>query len=198
MGCASVAGKLAQHCNVRPSIDGKKCTACGRCLPVCLPQAIHLEEKKAVIDSGLCIGCAECVAICPHEAVRIRWDATARDLQERMVEYLMAAVAGKKGKVGYMNFLMQISPGCDCMPFSDGPIVPDIGILASLDPIAIDQASIDLVNRSRGNSTSAVGEKTGEGEDKIRAVYPEIDWEMQLEYGERLGLGTRAYRLVSI
>lgn len=198
MGCASVAGKLAQHCNVRPYVDEGKCSACQRCLNICRPQAIRMKGNSAEIDSSLCTGCAECIAACPEEAIRIQWDATAVDLQERMIEYLYAIVQNKKGKLGYMNFLTQITPGCDCMPFTDASIVPDIGILASLDPIALDQASIDLVNQSAGFRNTALKDKVAEGQDKARAVYPEIDWEPQLAYGEQLGLGKRAYRLVTL
>jgi hypothetical protein len=84
------------------------------------------------------------------------------------------------------------------MPFSDAPIVPDIGILASLDPVAIDQASIDLVNQATGLPGTALREQYRSGQDKARAVYPDIDWEPQLAYGERLGLGTRSYHLISL
>ncbi|UCE17919.1 MAG: DUF362 domain-containing protein [Gemmatimonadota bacterium] len=198
MGCASMTGKLAQHCNVRPFVDTKRCTLCGRCRDVCRYGAIRLEEKAALLNESKCAGCAECIASCPTEAIRVKWDATSRDLQERMVEYLFAVVKGKEGKMGYLNFLTNITPGCDCMPFSDAPIVPDIGILASLDPIAIDQASIDLVNRSTGFENTALKERFKSGHDKVRAVYPDIDWEVQLQYGERLGLGHRSYRLITI
>ena len=198
MGCASVAGKLAQHCNVRPKVDPKTCTACGRCLDICRPGALQLEGESAVLDSLVCTGCAECIAACPVHAIKIKWDATARDLQERMIEYMYAIVKQKERKVGYMNFLTHITPGCDCMPFSDAPIVPDIGILASLDPIAIDQASIDMVNQSVGFDNTALRENFGKGEDKARAIYPEIDWEIQLQSGEKLGMGKRNYRLIPI
>jgi uncharacterized Fe-S center protein len=198
MGCASVAGKLALHCNVRPYVEKELCVACQRCLSICRPKAIRMRENAAEIDSLLCTGCAECVATCPQEAIKVKWDATAKDLQERMIEYLKAIVQNKKGKLGYMNFLTHITPGCDCMPFSDASIVPDIGILASLDPIALDQASIDLVNQSEGFPNTALKEKFAKGQDKARAVYPEIDWEAQLAYGEQLGLGNRTYRLVSL
>ena len=198
MGCASVAGKLAQHCNVRPRVNSKNCTVCGRCTDICHPGAIRLEGDSAIIDSRVCTGCAECIAVCPVDAIQIPWDATAKDLQERMIEYLFAIVKQKERKVGYINFLTDITPGCDCMPFSDAPIVPDIGVLASLDPIAIDQASIDLVNQSVGFQETALKGNWGKGADKARAVYPEIDWEIQLQYGERLGLGSRKYHFVPI
>ena len=104
----------------------------------------------------------------------------------------------KKDKVIYLNFLIQITPACDCYHFSDTPIVNDIGILASEDPVAIDQASVDLVNAEEGNRSSKLQKNWKPGEDKFRAIYPEIDWSIQLAYGEEIGLGTRNYELIKI
>ncbi len=98
----------------------------------------------------LCIGCFECMHVCPEHAIDIDWETEIPVFMERMVEYAYGAVKEKKGKVGYMNFLIRITPDCDCFPFSDAPIVPDIGILASKDPVAIDAASFDLVNQQTG------------------------------------------------
>ncbi len=198
MGCASIAGKLAQHSNVRPWIKDKLCTGCRRCLDYCLPGAIEIKEEKAFIIEEKCTGCGECILICPLRAVRVKWDAVSRDLQERMVEYLWAVTRGKEGRMGYFNFLLNITPDCDCFDRSDAPLVPDIGILASQDPVAIDQASVDLLNGSQGLENSALNENLGPGEDKIKDIYPEIDYGVQLAYGEKLGLGKREYELVRV
>jgi hypothetical protein len=107
-------------------------------------------------------------------------------------------VQKKKGKALYLNFLTQISPACDCYGFSDAPIVNDVGILSSVDPVAIDQASVDLVNSEAGNRSSKLSRNWNPGEDKFRAVYPEVDWSIQLAYGEEIGLGTREYELIRI
>ena len=115
-----------------------------------------------------------------------------------MVEYAFGAVQKKKGKTFYLNFLTQITPACDCNGFSDTPIVNDIGILSSEDPVAIDQASVDLVNGEEGNRSSKLPSAWKPGEDKFRAVYPEVDWNIQLAYGEEIGLGTREYELIKI
>jgi len=198
MGCASIAGKLAQHSNVRPWVKLKLCTGCRRCLDHCLPQAIELREGKAFIIEEKCTGCGECISICPTRAVKVRWDAAAKDLQERMVEYHLAVTKQKEGRMGYINFLLDITPNCDCFDHSDAPLVPDIGILASQDPVAIDQASVDLFNQSQGLPNSALGGSFRPGEDKIGAIYPEIDYQVQLAYGEKMGLGRRKYELVRV
>jgi uncharacterized Fe-S center protein len=115
-----------------------------------------------------------------------------------MVEHAYGAVQKKKGRVLYLNFLTQISPACDCYGYSDTPIVNDIGILSSEDPVAIDHASVDLVNGEAGNRSSKLSENWNPGEDKFRAIYPEVDWNIQLAYGEEIGLGTREYELIRI
>jgi uncharacterized Fe-S center protein len=115
-----------------------------------------------------------------------------------MVEHAYGAVQKKKGKVLYLNFLTQISPACDCYGYSDAPIVSDIGILSSENPVAIDQASVDLVNGEAGNRSSKLQKNWNPGEDKFRAVYPEVDWNIQLAYAEEIGMGTRKYELIKI
>ena len=118
--------------------------------------------------------------------------------QKKMAEHAYGAVHEKKDRVIYLNFLTQITPACDCRHFSDAPIVNDIGVLASEDPVAIDQASVDLVNAEEGNRSSKLQKNWKPGEDKFRAIYPEIDWSIQLAYGEEIGLGTRNYELIKI
>ena len=105
---------------------------------------------------------------------------------------------GKQGKTAFLNFLTHISPACDCYPHNDAPIVRDLGILASTDPVAIDQASVDMVNRQVGLEGSRLESHKAAGEDKFRGLYPKIDWGVQLEYAEKLGLGSRAYELVQV
>jgi uncharacterized Fe-S center protein len=205
MGCASREGKLSQHSTLSPKIKRKTCTGCKRCLPWCPVEAIFMmslslevERKREVacIDPKKCIGCGECILTCPPGAIQIRWDGNAALFQKKMVEYAYGAVQKKQGKTFYISFLTQITPACDCNPFSEIPIVNDIGILSSEDPVAIDQASVDLVSQEEGNRSSKLQKNWNPGEDKFRAVYPEIDWSIQLTYGEEIGLGTRDYNLI--
>ena len=144
------------------------------------------------------MGCGDCILTCPTGAIQIRWNDDAALFQKKMVEYAYGVVETKKGKMLCLNFLTRITPACDCNPFSEIPIVNDIGILASADPVAIDQASVDLVNQEEGNRSSKLHGHRGSGEDKFRAVYPKIDWSVQLDYGEEIGLGTRRYDLTQI
>jgi len=153
--------------------------------------------KKARIDHSKCIGCGECTVTCPKLAIKISWKTTPAALQEKMAEYALGVLKNKVGKIGFISFLTDISPDCDCFGWNDAPIVADIGILASRDPVAIDQAAVDLVNGQPSLSGSVIG-SLPKGEDIFRAVRPDIDWAPQLAYGEQIGLGSRKYKLIRI
>ncbi|HJX60168.1 MAG TPA: DUF362 domain-containing protein [Thermodesulfobacteriota bacterium] len=207
MGCASREGKLSQHSNISPQVKEKTCNGCKRCLTTCAYDAILMKslergvEKKSMvasIDPKKCVGCGECILTCPTGAVQIQWNRTIPLFQKKMVEYAYGAVHKKKGKALYLNFLTQVSPACDCYGYSDTPIVNDVGILASEDPVAIDQASVDLVNQQSGSHASKLPKNWENGEDKFRALYPEVDWSIQLSYAEEIGLGTKEYELIRI
>ncbi len=196
MGCASRRGKLAMHSTVSPKVIRKRCVSCGECKKHCPSSAISFnDDKKAVIDETKCIGCGECIVVCAVEAVQIRWNQSVPVFLEGMMEYTKAVIQPKNGKVLYVNFVNNISPMCDCVNHSDTPIVKDIGILASLDPVALDQACADLVNREEASTGSCLKTNILPGEDKFKGLYPQVDWEIQLDYAEKLGLGTRAYTL---
>jgi uncharacterized Fe-S center protein len=207
MGCASREGKLSQHSAISPKVNGKACKGCETCLTWCAQEAISMlslqsgvEAKlgNAFIDPKKCVGCGECILSCPSGAIEIQWNESIPIFQKKMVEHAYGAVQKKKAKVLYLNFLIQISPACDCYGYSDAPIVNDIGILSSADPVAIDQASVDLVNGEAGNRTSKLQKNWNPGGDKFRAVYPEVDWNIQLAYAEEIGMGTRKYELMKI
>lgn len=196
MGCASRAGKLEMHSGVEPKVSDR-CIGCGRCIEWCPSSAISLRRKKASIAKALCIGCAECIVVCPNHAIRIDWKWDARFVQTRMAEYAAGAIKGKNGKVCFINFITDVSPQCDCYGFSDASVVPNIGIAVSDDPVAIDKASVDLINNSIGLPGTA-GEGLGVGEDKFRKIHKEIDWSIQIKHGEHLGLGTTHYDLIHV
>lgn len=198
MGCAAREGKLVQHSNVAPKINVNTCKGCKTCLEYCPAEAISMSSKKAFINPEKCIGCGECIIICPFHAIEIQWNESSDIFQKKMVEYACGALKGKERKAIYINFVMQVSPACDCYPNSDAPIVRDIGILASTDPVAIDTASCDLVNNEKSIPNTAIKKTLKKGDDKWRAIYPTIDWNIQLDHAEKLGLGERKYILVKI
>jgi hypothetical protein len=203
MGLGARSGKQMMHSDVLPAVDAEKCRGCARCRRWCPADAIALTRKqpdrpgRAVIDESKCLGCGECTVTCTHGAIAINWKTEPDVIQEKIVEYTWGVLKDKAGKAAFITFLNNVTPDCDCCGWSDAPIVRDIGILASLDPIALDQACVDLVNGERGiNASRLAGHE--DSPDKFRALFPNVDWSRQLAYGEKLGLGTRRYRLVKI
>ncbi len=205
MGCAPSRGKCAQHAS-RFSVDGEKCTACGRCMAPC-PQAaiswakapgVNKKGKHARIDKEQCVGCGECMTLCRYGAISIDWKSENGPFNERMAEYAYGAVKDKPGRVGYINFLLNITPDCDCVGWSDIPLVPDIGILASHDPVALDKACYDLVNARQGDVRSRLTCNHEPGADKFKGAWSYTDGGVQLAHAEALGLGKEEYELVDI
>ncbi|MBU0970886.1 MAG: DUF362 domain-containing protein [Proteobacteria bacterium] len=195
MGCASRRGKLDQHSNVSPKIKRKTCIGCAQCIEHCPGGAIYLEGKKAFINKDLCIGCAECIVRCPTQSININWNQSVPVFLEKMMEYTAGVLKNKTGKALFVNFITDIVPKCDCLPYSESPICSDIGVVASCDPVAIDQASADLVNGQMALPGSLLTTNMNPGEDKFKGLYPYVDWEHQLDYAEKIGLGTRQYTL---
>jgi uncharacterized Fe-S center protein len=198
MGCASREGKLQQHSTVGPKVTASLCTACAVCLKACAHDAISFVDGKAWISPERCTGCGRCITTCPEKVINVQWNEASDLVMKKMSEYALGALGGKKAKSLFLNFITQVSPACDCYGHSDAPIVNDIGICASIDPVALDQASVDLVNQARGNHDTALRSGFEPGGDKFRGVYPDIDWEVQLRHGEKIGLGTRTYQLEKI
>lgn len=202
MGCASRSGKLEQHSNISPKVKQKKCIGCGECVKWCRGRAIKIVKvenlKKAKIDPKKCIGCAECILTCHQEAITIQWNESIPIFMEKMAEYARAVLSSKSGKALFINFLTDVSPLCDCTPFSDRAIVPSIGILGSNDIVAIDRASVDLVNQAPGNVMSSLESAIEPGGDKFKALFPDIDWNHQLDYAAEIGLGTNDYQLTHL
>ncbi len=184
MGCASRSGKLEQHSDVRPWINQKACKNCLTCMDYCPTEAIEEGERSVRIITERCIGCGECLVVCSVGAVKMRWDEDTIRVQEKMAEYAYSLWKVLNGKIACLNFLIRVTKNCDCMAMDEKAIVDDIGILGSLDPVAIDRASVDLVNeRSR--------------RDLLRDIH-NVDWAVQLEHAQQIGLGRMDYELIAI
>ena len=195
LGCRSA--KQRMHADFRPEVTADKCTACGRCVRWCPVSAIAIApDRVAVVDYETCYGCGECVAACPYGAIATQWKTDATMIQEKIVEHAAGALAGKEGKVIYLSFVTAVSPDCDCWSFSDAPIVPDLGVLASTDIVGIEQAAYDLVTGAVG-LTGSRGEGMAAGDDKFRVITG-VDGTRAIVYAEEMGLGTREYELVTV
>lgn len=191
MGCAARKGKLEQHSGLAPRIKARRCTGCGACVRRCAAQALSLREGKARMQRQRCIGCGECILICEHEAIQVRWSKDVPLFQKKMVEYSAAVLRTKPHRALFLNFLTDITAACDCHGFSGRPVAPDLGVLVATDPVAIDQAAVDLVNAGVDSCTAA----QPPARDMFRTLYPAVDWEVQLVHAERMGMGRRDYDL---
>lgn len=196
MGCASKRGKFHQHSGVYPKIIKEKCTGCVLCVNRCSFNAISLINKIATIDEKKCKGCGDCLVVCKSSAIKTRWETKAEEFQKKMTEYAYGVLKTKKAKVGYVNFLFNITPDCDCCDWSDISIIPDLGILASKDMVAIDKASVDLVNKAPVNPLGKLKDKI-ESKDKFYDLN-KVNWRVQLEHGQKIGLGNMNYNLIKI
>ena len=198
MGCATPLGKRDQHQGMQSTIDPQTCVGCGFCVTQCPFDAIRCNGQLAWVDKSICYGCSACLQVCPKQAIDFNWEEDVPKFIERMVEYASGAISGKEGKVVYLSFVMSVTPDCDCVPWSEAPIVPDIGFLASTDPVAIDAAAIDLINKQQGIKDTCLHEHHHPGENKFTGVWSKVDGEHQIEYGEKIGLGSRKYNLIEV
>lgn len=207
MGAASVGGKLYLHSDSQPVISTKLCTSCRLCVKYCAHDAVHLnpESKKAEIDYEKCVGCGQCVAVCQFGAAHVVHNSTSETINRKIAEYTLALLDGKPHF--HISFIMNVSPECDCWCSNDAAIVPDLGMAASFDPVALDMACADLVMQAPAIEGSIVYDHAGEGErshrhfagaDKFHHVHPNTDWKSGLVHAQKIGLGNMDYELITV
>jgi uncharacterized Fe-S center protein len=202
MGCASVAGKLELHSASQPVIDMNNCTGCNICVKHCAHDAIHLNvSKKAEIDYTKCVGCGQCVALCQYSSAVMGDEDTSERLNYKIAEYTKAVLKDKPNF--HISFIMNVSPECDCWNHNDAAVVPDLGMLASLDPVALDKACADLVIAAPILHTDNRLSHTHEhddlcNEDKFHLMHPNTDWLAGLRHAEKIGIGTLNYELIKL
>lgn len=203
MGCGSRAGKMEQHSSGKPVISKSKCKKCKQCQKICAHSAISYDEEGlAQIDYKKCVGCGRCIGICNFDAIKSPDDEANDVLNMKMAEYAYAVVKDKPNF--HISLICDVSPNCDCHSENDAPIVPDIGMLASFDMVALDKACADLVNKQTAFQNSALGDrlkkldKEDEHDDHFHVNHPETHWESQITHGEKIGLGNSDYELVTI
>ena len=182
MGSASRAGKMEQHSESKPVVITKRCIRCRMCEKHCPVDAITVNEY-AVIDYDKCIGCGQCIAMCAYGAMSPGEDSNSDSLSYKIAEYTKAVLEGKKSL--HLSLIVDISPNCDCWHVNEPPIAADIGIAASLDPVALDKACVDLVIDNTGY-------------DPFGKAHPGISWKAQLEHAVEIGLGSTKYELIQV
>lgn len=202
MGGGSRAGKMEMHCDGKPSVDPEKCVGCGACARICAHGAPIITDKKCTIDQNKCVGCGRCIGACHFDAISPNnWNA--EDLLNcRMAEYAMAILHDRPQF--HINIITDVSPNCDCHGENDMPIVPNLGMAASFDPVAIDQACADIVNEAPVIAGSELADNIlkdsveAAKHDHFHNTHPNTNWRVCLEHAEKIGLGTCQYKLIKI
>ena len=199
MGGGSRAGKMQQHNDGKPQVDPSLCRACHRCAKECGSDAIGFETGKAVINNDLCKGCGRCIGACAFDAISNENDNATEILCCKMAEYTQAICYGRPHF--HISLVMDVSPNCDCHGENDAPILPNVGIFASFDPVALDQACADACQKQTPLPNSQLSDNLNRPgwqwhRDHFMDSNPNVHWKETLEHGEKIGLGTRDYELV--
>jgi uncharacterized Fe-S center protein len=203
MGCGSRAGKTDQHSNGKPHINQNLCRGCRRCLRECANSALMFDAsgKKMTVNRENCVGCGRCLGSCNFDAISFDNDAAVELLNRRMAEYTKAVVDGRP--CFHISLVVDVSPNCDCHGENDVPILPDLGMFASFDPLALDQACADACLKAIPLRGSQLADNMAEPgfinrHDHFTNSSPESEWRTCLEHAEKIGLGTRDYELIAV
>lgn len=202
MGCGSRGGKMEQHNSGKPSVDQDTCVGCRTCAKNCAHGAISFnEQRKASIDHNKCVGCGRCLGACNFDAIYNENSSANDDLNKKIAEYSKAVVDGRPAF--HISLVMDVSPYCDCHAENDAPIIPDVGMFASFDPVALDQACADACNKMPVMPGSLLDDEMHEEHfcehhDHFTNTSPETNWKSCLAHAEKIGLGSREYELVRV
>ena len=202
MGCGSRAGKMVQHAAGHPEVQEGLCRGCHRCAKECGSDAItYNEQNKAVIDQNKCKGCGRCIGACNYDAIYSQCDSANEMLDRKMAEYAAAVCAGRP--CFHISLVQDVSPNCDCHGENDAPILPDIGMFASFDPVALDQACVDACLAAQPLPNSQLGQNLAKSDwkcyhDNFKDSNPNIEWKATLEQAEKTGMGSRKYTLKKV
>ena len=196
MGCGSRAGKMEMHHGGKPQVEQDLCIGCRQCEHICAHDAPQFTDHKASIDLNRCVGCGRCISVCPMDAIQPIQKESNNVLNYKIAEYTKAVVQGRPSF--HVTLVKDVSPYCDCHSENDIPIIPDVGMFASFDPVALDMACAEALNAQRPEKNSMLGMASAQLEDHVKTVHPTTNWRSMLEHGEKIGLGTMHYELVRI
>ena len=196
MGCGSRAGKMDMHSAGKPNVTAKTCIGCKTCAKTCAHDAISFPDKKAVIDHNRCVGCGRCIGVCPVDAVEPPYDESNDILNYKIAEYTYAVVKDRPSF--HISLVTDVSSNCDCHAENDIPIIPNVGMFASFDPVALDMACVDAVNRQPVMAGSLLEKHGSSHHDHFTDTHPDTNWKSSIEHGVKIGLGRADYELITI
>lgn len=196
MGCGSRAGKMEMHSAGKPYIDKEACIGCGRCIKICAHDAPSITDKKADIDHDKCVGCGRCIGVCPMDAVQAAGDESNDILNRKIAEYSKAVIQGRPHF--HISLVVDVTPNCDCHAENDIPIVPDVGMFASFDPVALDLACADAVNKQPVIANSQLDRMPHVHHDHFMDSAPQTNWKSMIEHAVKIGIGNGEYELIEI
>lgn len=196
MGCGSRRGKMEMHNSGKPVVNEELCIGCGMCSKFCAHDAIVIENRKATIDHNICVGCGRCLSVCPKDAVESSFDEANDILNMKIAEYTKAVIGDKPHF--HISIVRDVSPYCDCHSENDAAIVPNVGMFASFDPVALDMACADAVNSQPILANTLLSEADHNGHDHFGAVSPTTNWRVGPEHAEKIGLGSREYEIITV
>ena len=194
MGCGSRAGKMEMHSAGKPYVHQDACVGCGMCRKNCAHDAITIENRKASIDHNKCVGCGRCIGACPKDAVQAAGDEVNDILNKKIIEYSAAILRNKPSF--HISLICDVSPFCDYHAENDVPIIPDVGMLASFDPVALDAACADLCNAQPAMPGCRIDGV--DDHDHFHAAHPTTDWHSMISHADKMGLGTHEYELITV
>ncbi len=196
MGSGSDAGKREMHSEGRPVVEADKCIGCGTCAKYCAHDGPQLEEGIMRIDWTKCMGCGRCIDVCPVKAIHPAYAQSTSILNYKIAEYTKAVVDGRPHF--HVSLVRDVSPYCDCHAENDIPIVPDVGMFASFDPVALDLACAEAVNAQPVMSGSKLAKADRPDLDNLTGAFPHTDWRSQITHGKKIGLGEDSYELIRV
>ena len=196
MGGASIAGKKDQHSGSRPQVQTDGCIGCGICTTQCAYSAVTLQDGKARVDHSKCVGCGRCVGACPKKTIKFLDGNAEEILNKKISEYAAAVIKDKP--CFHINVIMDVSPNCDCHGENDAPIIPNVGMLCSCDPVAVDVAAADLCLKQPIIHSSVMGEIAAHSDDCFSDAHPNTNWRSQISQALKLGIGSDRYELIII
>ena len=201
MGCGSRAGKMEMHSAGKPHVDQNLCVGCQMCAKICAHDAPEFENKKATINHDKCVGCGRCIGVCPKDAILSASDESNEILNCKIAEYTKAVIDNRPHF--HISLVIDVSPYCDCHGENDAAIVPNVGMFASFDPVALDMACAEAVNAQPVLSNSMLGdcseeERACHNHDHFHSIFPETCWETAISHGEKIGIGNSKYKLITV